>query len=121
MTVLLAQIVELLVLSDIVPPSSNDGFPVFGQFMICLIGLITLAIMESVIVSTIYFFPAERKMSTSLKKLINSKLANRFTSDIKRASQWHQLSFLVDRLCLMFYVTAFAADVLYLYFSIATD
>ena len=74
-TVLLAQIVELLVLSEILPPSSTQDFPIFGRFMICLIFLIVTAIIESVLVNTIYSFSPQDPIPDCVAKIMNSRLA----------------------------------------------
>ncbi|XP_075251689.1 neuronal acetylcholine receptor subunit beta-2-like [Convolutriloba macropyga] len=54
LTTLLAQVVELLVLSDILPPSSRGDFPILGRLVIYSIVLIAVAILESIFVTCIY-------------------------------------------------------------------
>ena len=55
-TILLSQAVQLLVLSDILPPASTD-FPVMAQFIVFTIVLISISVVTSVLVVRIYLSP----------------------------------------------------------------
>ena len=88
-TVLLAQIVELLVLSEILSPSSAEGFPIFGRFMILMISLIVVSIAEAIIVNAIHNFNPETEVPNFIVKLVNSRFAKllRVRSIGKRSEQ----------------------------------
>ena len=75
-TVLLSQILELLVLSDILPPSGENDFPLTGIYVIFQIILVALSVFECVIVTRIYFTCAEKKVPNWLKNLIASKVVH---------------------------------------------
>ena len=76
LTVLLAQVVELLVLSDIIPPTSKANFPELGKFVISLIILISLSIVESVVVTAVYSLTPQTKVPALLRILLRSKNTN---------------------------------------------
>ena len=72
-TILLSQILELLVLSDILPPSGEGDFPLSGMYVIFQIILISLSVVECVVVTKIYFTPCEKGIPIWLKSFVRSK------------------------------------------------
>ena len=74
LTTLLAQVVELLVLSDILPPSSRGGFPIFGRLVIYSVVLIVISIFESIIVTCVYNISPGIAMNSKLVSLLNSRI-----------------------------------------------
>ena len=54
-TLLLALVVELLVVSDLLPASGSNDFPILGKLLLFLICLITLTCISSIFVARIHF------------------------------------------------------------------
>ena len=73
-TVLLAQVVELLVLSDILPPSSSDDFPIFGRLVIYSVILIVFSICESLLVTAVHNISPDTELPSFILFILNSKL-----------------------------------------------
>ena len=70
-TILLAQAVQLLVLSDILPPTSKD-FPIMAQFIVFTIVLISVSVVTSVVVVRIYLTPECSPPPPMIFKIVNS-------------------------------------------------
>ena len=74
LTTLLAQVVELLVLSDILPPSSRGDFPILGRLVIYSIVLIAVAILESIFVTCIYHVDPKTSLPWFVRSALSSPL-----------------------------------------------
>ena len=72
-TVLLSQAVELLVVSDILPPTSGN-FPIIASFIIFTIVLIFISVTNSVLVSRVYHTNASNNCPTFLVPMLNSRI-----------------------------------------------
>ncbi len=72
-TILLALTVELLVLSDILPPSTADDFPIVGTFVIFLIILMATSCIVSVIITAIYHAPPCKNVPNIIVKLLQCR------------------------------------------------
>ena len=70
-TVLLSQQFELLVLSEILPPTSGN-FPIAVRFIIFNIVLISISVVDAVIVSRVHFTHPENNFPDFMKRLLNS-------------------------------------------------
>ncbi|XP_075240192.1 acetylcholine receptor subunit alpha-like [Convolutriloba macropyga] len=73
-TILLAQVVELLVLSDILPPGTSDDFPIIGYFVIFLIILVSISVIVCVGVTAVYYTPHCKNVPKWMVRLISSRL-----------------------------------------------
>ena len=73
-TILLAQVVELLVLSDILPPSTADDFPIAGRLVISLIVLSSVSVFVCVFVSALYYTPQNNNVPKWIVCIISSRL-----------------------------------------------
>ena len=77
-TILLAQVVELLVLSDILPPSTEEDFPIAGSFVVFLIILASISLLVTVISSTIYYTPPCKRVPRCIIMVISSRVMDIF-------------------------------------------
>ena len=73
-TILLAEVVELLVLSDILPPSTAEDFPIVGTLVIFLVVLASVAVVVCVLVSALYFTPPCKCVPQWMIRVITSRV-----------------------------------------------
>ena len=72
-TVLLSQIFELFVLSEILPPSTDEDFPIIGSLVIFLIVMVTFAVIDCVAVVAMYNLPESKPIPKILLGIIKSR------------------------------------------------
>ena len=84
-TLLLSLTVELLVISDILPPSSTSDFPIIGEMVMFLVALVALSVVISVFVSAIYETPPDTKIPKAVAVVYNSICSkqNRVNSEVR--------------------------------------
>ena len=66
------KVVELLVLSEILPPTGKGDFPIFGRLVIYSVVLIVMSIAESMIVTGIHNKSPDTKMPKSIQLILSS-------------------------------------------------
>ena len=77
-TILLAQVVELLVLSDILPPSTEEDFPIAGSLVVFLIILASISLIVSVFSSSIHYTPVCKAVPRCIIAVISSRIMTLF-------------------------------------------
>ena len=73
-TILLAQVVELLVLSEILPPSTANDFPIAGRLVIFLIVLASISVFVCVFVTVVYYTPECKCVPVWIVRVISSRV-----------------------------------------------
>ena len=73
-TLLLSQVVQLLVLSDILPPSTSEDFPIIGSLVVFMIIMVSLTVVVSVGAAVLYYYPESKPVPKFLLYVIQSRL-----------------------------------------------
>ena len=135
-TILLALVVELLVVSDLLPATGSSDLPILAEFLITLITLVFIGSMEAVVVTAIY--AKETPLPSAISKLLDSKPVafvalrrgssqlERQVNDLERSvarrrvHSWQTVAEVIDRICLLFYCILVIITIFY-YFGIDYD
>ncbi len=72
LTILLSLVVELLVVSDLLPATGSTDLPILAELLINLVTLVFLCSLESVVVTCVY--AKQTPLPNIISKLLNSKL-----------------------------------------------
>ena len=64
---------ELLVLSEILPPTRKGDLPIFGHLVIFFVALMVMSIAESIIVTVIHK-TSQRKLPESIDRFLKSRI-----------------------------------------------
>ena len=86
-TVLLSQILELLVLSEILPASGEKDFPLIGVYVIFQIMMVALSVIECVLIAKIHFNADQGKPAPKWLLTLISEEKNEVSSRLNQMDQ----------------------------------
>ena len=69
--ILLSQILELLVLSELLPPAKESGFPILGEYVLTSVLYIAMSVVINVVVTYVYHRPEAAKIPRWILKLVH--------------------------------------------------